>query len=102
MLAGSPELTGAGARQVVLDGRATKPETMLLGADENADEKMEDELDEELDEELITLADDCAALIDATGLLPEPEPPPPHELKHKKLAISSHFFTLVFMVITSQ
>tara|TARA_R100000656_G_scaffold25160_1_gene22001 strand:- start:466 stop:822 length:357 start_codon:yes stop_codon:yes gene_type:complete len=95
ILIGALAVIGAGARQVVLDGRTAKPDTMLAALDERAEEKTA--------EELIRLADDCAVLVamDDVDLLPEPELPPPQEIKPKQLVITSHFFTQVFIVITS-
>lgn len=89
MLVSAPEFTGGGARQVIFDGRDTNPEITLLVALDDI-------------EELIALADDDVLLIDDAGLLPEPLLPPPQDIKHMKLAISSKLFTQAFIVITSQ
>ena len=94
MLVAAPEEMGEGAIHVVLDGRVAKPEITLLALEERADDKGA--------EELAALADDCAVTIDDEGLLSDPELPPPQESKHIKLVISSIFFTLAFIAITSQ
>lgn len=90
MVGGVSGLTGAGAMQLVLDGRAVNPEIRpLLDAD--------DELAIEDEDEFAAL--DCTAIDDA-GLFP-PFPPPPQEARKIKLVINRISFTHVFMAIIS-
>jgi hypothetical protein len=85
-----PELTGAGAIQVVFTGRADKPDTILLAADEAVFELAA----------LVAGNDDCDAAIDEGELL-EPPPLPPQETRNIKVGITNNVFTQFFMVITS-
>ena len=91
MVVGVPGLIGAGARQVVLDGRAANPDkTLLVDTDEDVATEEEDRF----------ARLDCAAIEDA-GLFPPPPPPPPQDAKKIKPVISRICFTHVFMAIIS-
>jgi hypothetical protein len=107
-----PELIGAGALQVVLPGRIAKPEIILLADNEDEEDNVkEDEDKEEADvdksgaeeKELAgngRLLDEEVA-VDEPGLLFELSPPP-QATSNIKLVISRHFFTQVFIEISSQ
>lgn len=98
IVVGVPGLTGAGAIQPVLDGRALKPEMMLLvDIDEDKDKDEDEEVTIEEEDKLATL--DCAA-IEEDGLLPPP--PPPQDVKKIKLVISRISFTHIFMATISR
>jgi hypothetical protein len=119
-----PESIGAGAMQVVLPGRIAKPETILLADNEDADDNIredeeETDTEESAAEEIDTeesgteeraeekeLAGDGRlpgkdVAVDEPGVLFE-LPPPPQATNPIKLVISRHFFTQVFIEISSQ
>lgn len=92
MVVGIPELTGAGAMQVVFDGRSANPE-MLLESDDDVDDKEDDTL--------TALAEDCTTMDDEVDLLLPPPPLPPQEARKIKQVINRIFLTQVFMAIIS-
>ncbi|PUA26953.1 MAG: hypothetical protein B0W54_21355 [Cellvibrio sp. 79] len=103
----APEATGAGAIQVLLEGRAAMPEKILLvdAATEEActlDDTTDDAgtIDEEARLELIA-TDDETVINDEVGGLLLPPPPPPQETNIKQPVIKIIFLTQVCMAHTS-